>query len=43
MALTPGAVSQDMENIPYQNLKRPLFPMDEFDSEPDLKPYVLQR
>ena len=43
MALTPGAVSQDMENIPFHNLRRPLFPMDQFDSEPDLRAYVIQR
>ena len=41
MALTPGAVSQDMENIPYMNLKRPLFPMDQFDGEPDLRAYLI--
>lgn len=43
MALTPGAVSQDMKNIPYHNLRRPLFPMDQFDQEPDIKAYLIER
>ena len=42
MALTPGAVSQDMDNIPYKHLARPLFPMDLFETEPDLIPYLIQ-
>lgn len=42
MALTPGAVSQDMDNIPYKHLARPLFPMDQFEAEPDLIPYLIQ-
>lgn len=36
MALTPGAVSQDMENIQYKNLKRPLFPIDSYGFTPSL-------
>ncbi len=35
MALTPGAVNQDIVNISYQNLKRPLYPFDD-DFEPNL-------
>jgi len=28
LALSPGAVNQDIENLPYQRIKRPMFPMD---------------
>ena len=36
MALTPGGVDQDIERLDYKRIKRPMFPMNEFDSEPDL-------
>jgi len=36
MALTPGGVDQNIERLDYKRIKRPMFPMDEFDSEPDL-------
>lgn len=29
MALTPGAVSQDLINLPFKKLKRPLYPFDQ--------------
>ncbi len=31
MALSQGAVSQDLVNIDYKNLKRPIYPLDEID------------
>ena len=36
MALTPGGVDQNIERLDYKRIKRPMFPLDEFDSEPDL-------
>ncbi|MCB0127384.1 MAG: MlrC C-terminal domain-containing protein, partial [Caldilineaceae bacterium] len=28
LALSPGAVNQDIENLPYQRFQRPMYPMD---------------
>ena len=28
LALTPGAVDQDIQRLPYQNIRHPMFPMD---------------
>lgn len=28
LALSPGAVNQDIEHLPYQRIQRPMFPMD---------------
>jgi len=28
MALTPGGVDQDLNRLGYQNIKRPMFPLD---------------
>ncbi len=36
MALTPGGVNQDLESLEYKNIKRPMFPLDFFLTEPDL-------
>ncbi len=36
MALTPGGVDQNIERLDYKRIKRPMFPLDEFDSEPNL-------
>jgi microcystin degradation protein MlrC len=36
MALTPGGVNQDLESLEYKNIKRPMFPLDSFLTEPDL-------
>ncbi len=36
MALTPGGVDQDIENLEYKRIKRPMFPMDRDMPEPDL-------
>ena len=37
LALTPGGVDQDLHRLDYKRIKRPMFPLDEFTSEPDLK------
>ena len=36
MALTPGGVDQDLFRLDYKRIERPMFPVDEFESEPDL-------
>ncbi|RRQ48092.1 M81 family peptidase [Maribacter algicola] len=36
MALTPGGVDQDLERLGYQNIKRPMFPLDADMATPDL-------
>lgn len=35
LALTPGGVDQDLARLPYQNVERPMFPLDR-DFDPDL-------
>ena len=37
MALTPGGVDQDIENLDYKRIKRPMFPIDKDMKHPDLK------
>ncbi len=37
MALTPGGVDQDIENLDYKRIKRPMFPFDKYMKDPDLK------
>ncbi|GAB2483846.1 M81 family metallopeptidase [Streptosporangium sandarakinum] len=39
LALTPGGVDQDLQRLPYRNLKRPIFPLDR-DATLDLSPSV---
>lgn len=29
LALTPGGVDQDLHRLPYRNLRRPIFPLDQ--------------
>jgi len=36
MALTPGGVDQDLERLPYERIKRPMFPLDKNMEDPDL-------
>lgn len=36
MALTPGGVDQDLERLGYENIKRPMFPLDTDMKDPDL-------
>lgn len=43
MALSPGAVNQDLQNITYENLKRPLFPFDNDNFNPKFKPYIIKK
>ena len=37
MALTPGGVDQDLDNLGYKRIKRPMFPLDKDMKDPDLK------
>ena len=36
MALTPGGVDQDLFRLDYKRIERPMFHVDEFESEQDL-------
>ncbi len=36
MALTPGGVDQDLLNLDYKRINRPMFPLDEFTEDPEL-------
>ena len=36
MALTPGGVDKDLFRLDYKRIERPMFPVDKFESEPDL-------
>ncbi len=36
MALTPGAVDQDLPRLGHQNIRRPLYPFDELPFDPQL-------
>jgi len=36
MALTPGGVDQNIEQLPYKKILRPMFPMDKNMKDPDL-------
>lgn len=40
LALTPGPVDQDLERLGHHRIRRPMFPFDTFDVEPDLAPEV---
>jgi microcystin degradation protein MlrC len=37
MALTPGGVDQDLARLQYKRIERPMFPVDQNMSDPDLK------
>lgn len=41
MALTPGGVDQDLERLGYQNIKRPMFPLDADMETPDLEAQLI--
>jgi len=43
MALTPGGVDQDLERLPYEQIRRPMFPLDPDMEEPDLSAHLLSR
>lgn len=36
LALTPGGVDQDLERLGHRRIRRPMFPFDHFDADPDL-------
>lgn len=38
MALTLGGVNQDLANLPYQRINRPMYPIDRDMEDPDLSP-----
>jgi microcystin degradation protein MlrC len=40
LALTPGAVNQDIVNLPYERIQRPMYPFDADMEQPDLTPRV---
>ena len=40
LALTPGAVNQDIVNLPFERVQRPMFPFDADMEQPDLTPRV---
>ncbi len=42
MAQTPGGVDQDLERLGYQNIKRPMFPLDADMEDPDLSARLLR-
>ena len=37
MALTPGGVDQDLQRLPYERIKRPMYPLDPDMADPDLR------
>jgi microcystin degradation protein MlrC len=37
LALTPGGVDQNIEQLPYHRIQRPMFPLDKNMKDPDLK------
>jgi microcystin degradation protein MlrC len=40
MALSPGAVNQDIPSLPYARVQRPIYPLDPDMPDPDLSPKV---
>ena len=43
LALTPGAVDQDIARLGHRNLERPIYPLDSGMTAPDLAPEVFRR
>jgi len=43
LALTPGAVNQDIPGLIYSNVVRPIYPLDEGFESPDLQALVFER
>jgi hypothetical protein len=37
LALTPGGVDQDLMRLLHRRIRRPMFPFDDADFEPDLR------
>ncbi|MDR1161192.1 MAG: M81 family metallopeptidase [Tannerellaceae bacterium] len=42
MALTLGGVNQDLPNLPYKRINRPMFPLDKDMAMPDLKAIIVK-
>jgi microcystin degradation protein MlrC len=42
LALTPGPVDQDLERLGHERIRRPMFPYDAFEREPNLSARVLR-
>ena len=42
MALTPGGVDQDLDRLDYKRIKRPMFPLDDFENKPDLSAKLIE-
>ncbi len=42
MALTPGGVDQDLFRLGYKRIKRPMFPLDKFKTNPDLSAKIIE-
>ena len=42
MALTPGGVDQDLDRLDYKRIKRPMFPLDDFENKPDLSSKIIE-
>jgi microcystin degradation protein MlrC len=42
MALTPGGVDQDLERLGYENIKRPMYPLDKDMEDPDLSARLIK-
>lgn len=42
LALTPGAVNQDIPNLEYTRIQRPMYPFDADMADPDLSPRVFE-
>lgn len=42
LALTPGAVNQDIRSLPFERLQRPIFPLDPDMASPDLSPRIFE-
>jgi microcystin degradation protein MlrC len=40
MALSPGAVNQDIPSLPYERVQRPIYPLDPDMPDPDLTPTI---
>jgi microcystin degradation protein MlrC len=43
LALTPGGVDQDIVRLGHRHLERPIYPLDQLKTEPELAPELLSR
>lgn len=41
LALTPGGVDQNLQRLGHRRIERPMFPFDDFDTDPDLSAVLL--